>query len=67
MNFREVLAALANGEVSVDDAVKRLRSWSVESFDDAIIDHDREQRQGRFCARVRLPKILQPLNAKCQA
>ena len=46
MNFREVLAALANGEVSVDDAVKRLRSWSVESFDDAIIDHDREQRQG---------------------
>jgi len=46
MSFKDVLQSLASGELSVEEAALKLRSWSIESFDDAMLDHDRAQRQG---------------------
>jgi hypothetical protein len=44
--IRELLARLKTGEVSVDEAVSRLRDFPFEDIDVACIDHHRSIRRG---------------------
>lgn len=46
MNHRDILKAVQNGTLSVDDGVEKLKAWGVEDLGFAKIDHHRALRKG---------------------
>ncbi|MBN1959557.1 MAG: nickel pincer cofactor biosynthesis protein LarB [Deltaproteobacteria bacterium] len=44
--LRNILSQIANNELSIDDAIQRLRNLPFEQLSEAKIDHHRELRQG---------------------
>ena len=45
-DLRNILSALQNGDLSVDEGLERLRHLPFEDVGVALIDHNRELRQG---------------------
>lgn len=46
MDTREILSRVQSGEISVDDALKHLKTQPFEDLGYAMIDHHRAVRQG---------------------